>query len=109
MLKKIKKLIKTLICREGTSSKSNIPTERDERKDVRNPEYGKMTKIATNDIKASKKRRCKRCMLYIADECIGNAGGCEFYKLAPHISEEEKELWPKEMGGAYGTLHKDRE
>ena len=55
---------------------------------------------------ASKVSNCKSCMLYKNGECIGARGICDFYKHSPYISAEEMQLWPKEMSGPYGTLHK---
>lgn len=51
---------------------------------------------------------CKKCMLYRADECIGEREICEFFRPSPDIPPEIIETWPTEMGGPYGTLHNDR-
>ena len=53
------------------------------------------------------KTSCKKCMFYKNDDCFGEKTICEDFKNCPDISTYEMELWPKEMLGPYGTLHKN--
>ena len=49
---------------------------------------------------------CKKCMLYRNETCFGGKEICEDFRHAVDISEDEIAMWPKEMTGPYGTLHK---
>ena len=53
------------------------------------------------------KPSCKKCMFYKNDICFGAKSICEDFKNCPEIPAYEMELWPKEMSGPYGTLHKN--
>jgi len=54
----------------------------------------------------NKTKGCKKCMLYKSGECIGAKTMCSFFKNSPEIPAYEMAMWPTQMSGPYGTLHK---
>lgn len=38
---------------------------------------------------------CRKCKLYRRDDCIGESSICELFEVAPDISKEEMDNWPK--------------
>lgn len=55
-----------------------------------------------------KTESCKKCMLYKSGECIGEKKTCSHFKNSPEISAYEMAMWPTQMSGPYGTLHKNQ-
>ena len=49
------------------------------------------------------KSQCENCMEYRNGNCIGNKHICEDFRLAPEISREEMDRWPK-----YGSVSRSR-
>ena len=102
-IKEIQELVKILTSLEKNPLHDILPKESNNIKEV-----NRSRELEASD-RGTEIDWCRKCMLYVADDCIGTDGLCEFFRPSPYISDEEMELWPREMGGAYGTLHRDRE